>query len=176
VAPASPPRTALARRGGALAGLTIALAWLINSLHAANSFDVIPVQSISFTGPSADTLMGLINEPSLPLTFDIGLVPGVFAGSMLAALATREFRWQRFTAESGTVRYLIGATLMGFGRDARRRLRRRCLHQRRCHARRHGLGRPRMHGDRCGADGLARGPPRGQGAGDTGAAPCSAPG
>lgn len=100
---------------GALAGVTVALAWLLNSLHAANSFDVVPVQSISFTGPSADTLMGLINQPSLPLTFDIGLVPGVFIGSLLASLATREFQWQRFTAESGTARYLIGATLMGFG-------------------------------------------------------------
>ncbi len=100
---------------GVFAGGTIALAWLLNSLHAANSFDVVPVQSISFTGPSADTLMGLINQPSLPLTFDIGLVPGVFIGSMLAALVSREFQWQRFTAESGTVRYLIGATLMGFG-------------------------------------------------------------
>lgn len=100
---------------GAGAGGTIALAWLLNSLHAAGSFDVVPVQSISFTGPSADTLMGLINQPSLPPTFDIGLVPGVFIGAMLAALITRQFRWQGFTAESGTVRYLIGASLMGFG-------------------------------------------------------------
>jgi uncharacterized membrane protein YedE/YeeE len=100
---------------GALAGVTIALAWLINSWHAANSFDIVPVQSVSFTGPSADTLMGLINQPSLPLTFDIGLVPGVFVGAMLAALLSGQFRWQRFTAESGTVRYLAGAALMGFG-------------------------------------------------------------
>ena len=96
-------------------GSSIALAWLLTSLHAANSFDIIPVQSISFTGPSADTLMGLINQPNLPLSFSVALVPGVFLGSLLAALATREFKWQQFTNESGTARFLIGACLMGFG-------------------------------------------------------------
>ena len=87
----------------------------MTSLHAANSFDIIPVQSISFTGPSADTLMGLINQPNLPMSFDVALVPGVFLGALLAALVSREFRWQQFTRESGTARFLIGASMMGFG-------------------------------------------------------------
>ena len=98
-----------------MTGASIALGWLLTSWHAANSFDIVPVKSISFTGPAADTLMGLINQPNLPLSFDIGLVPGVFAGALLAALLTREFRWQQFTHESGTVRFLVGAGLMGFG-------------------------------------------------------------
>ncbi len=96
-------------------GSSIALAWLLTSLHAASSFDVVLVQSISFTGPSADTLMGLINQPDLPLSFSVSLVPGVFLGSFLAALATREFKWQQFTSESGTMRFLVGASMMGFG-------------------------------------------------------------
>lgn len=98
-----------------MTGLSVAAAWLLNSLHAANSFDIIAVKSISFTGPSADTLMGLINQPSLPLSFDVGLVPGVFAGSLLAALVTREFKWQKFTNDSGFTRFFVGAALMGFG-------------------------------------------------------------
>ncbi len=96
-------------------GFSVSLGWLLNSWHAANSFDIVPVKSISFTGPSADTLMGLINQPSLPVNFDIGLIPGVFLGSLAAALVTREFKWQQFTTESGTARFLIGASLMGFG-------------------------------------------------------------
>lgn len=99
----------------AMTGITISLAWLVTSLHAANSFDIVPVKGISFTGPSADTLMGLINQPDMPFTFDIGLVPGVFLGSLLAAVITREFRWQQFTSESGTLRFLLGAAMMGFG-------------------------------------------------------------
>ncbi|MBU0653680.1 MAG: YeeE/YedE family protein [Gammaproteobacteria bacterium] len=96
-------------------GSTVALGWLLTSWHAANSFDIVPIKSVSFTGSSADTLMGLINQPALPLSFDVGLVPGVFLGSMLAALVTREFKWQQFTQESGFARFLIGAVLMGFG-------------------------------------------------------------
>ncbi len=103
------------RVAAVITGLSVALGWLLNSLHAAHSFDLVQVKSISFTGPSADTLMGLINQPELPLSFDIGLVPGVFVGALVAALVTREFKWQRFTAESGTARFLIGASLMGFG-------------------------------------------------------------
>ena len=98
-----------------LTGLCITLGWVLNSLHAANSFDIVAIKSISFTGPSADTLMGLINEPSLPLSFDIGLVPGVFLGSFVASVLTRQFKWQQFTQESKQSRYLIGACMMGFG-------------------------------------------------------------
>lgn len=96
-------------------GFSVALGWLLTSWHAANSFDIVPIKSVSFTGSSADTLMGLINQPSLPLSFDVGLVPGVFVGSLLAALVTREFQWQKFTADSGFTRFFVGAAMMGFG-------------------------------------------------------------
>lgn len=96
-------------------GLSVALGWLLTSWQASNSFDIVQVQSVSFTGPSADTLMGLINQPYLPLNFNVGLVPGVFLGSLLAALVTREFKWQQFTQDSGFTRFFIGAVLMGFG-------------------------------------------------------------
>lgn len=98
-----------------ITGLSIAMGWFLTSWHAANSFDIVPVKSVSFTGPSADTLMGLIDQPKLPLNFDVGLVPGVFLGALLAALVTREFKWQQFTQDSGFTRFLVGATLMGFG-------------------------------------------------------------
>ena len=98
-----------------ITGLSVALGWLLTSLQAANSFDIVAVKSVSFTGSSADTLMGLINQPTLPLSFDVGLVPGVFLGSLLAALVTHEFKWQQFTADSGFARFFIGAALMGFG-------------------------------------------------------------
>jgi uncharacterized protein len=98
-----------------LTGLCIVLGWSLTSWLADNSFDIVQVKSISFTGPSADTLMGLINQPALPYTFDIGLVPGVFLGSFVAAIITREFKWQQFTQETKQSRYLIGASMMGFG-------------------------------------------------------------
>jgi hypothetical protein len=96
-------------------GLTIAAGWLFTFRISQVSFSGPQIKSISFTGPSADTLMGLINSPSMPLGFDTGLVPGVFAGSMFAALIVREWKVQGFHDGPSMRRYLLGASLMGFG-------------------------------------------------------------
>ena len=56
------------------------------------AFTPVALKSISFSGPSADTLMSLINAPTLKLGFDTGLVPGVFFGSMIAALIAGEMK------------------------------------------------------------------------------------
>jgi len=96
-------------------GLAVAGGWFLTYRIAQTSFEVVPISSVTFTGPSADTLMGLINSPNIPLGFGVGLVPGVFAGAGLMALATREWKIQRFGPDTPMERYLIGATLMGFG-------------------------------------------------------------
>ncbi len=96
-------------------GGTIALGWGLTAALSRVSFDPVSVGSVTFTGPSADTLMALITRPALELEFGIGLVPGVFVGSFLSAVARGEFKIQVFNAETGTVRYLVGACLMGFG-------------------------------------------------------------
>ena len=96
-------------------GVAIALGWVFTYAMSQVSFDPVSVKSISFTGPSADTLMGLINSPTIPIGFDVGLVPGVFTGSFLASVAGREFQLQGFDHTTGMVRYIIGAAMMGFG-------------------------------------------------------------
>lgn len=96
-------------------GLAVGAGWLFTFGLSQHSFSLIAIKSISFTGPSADTLMGLINSPSLPLGFDTGLVPGVFAGSLLAALIAGEIKLQGFHDGPSMGRYALGATLMGFG-------------------------------------------------------------
>ena len=96
-------------------GITVMLGWLFTYQMTLSSFEPVAVKSISFTGPSADTLMGLINAPAIPVGFDVGLVPGVFLGSFLASLIARDFKLQSFDASTGMLRYIIGASLMGFG-------------------------------------------------------------
>lgn len=96
-------------------GLMIAAGWGVTSVVSGVSFEPVAVKSISFTGPSADTLMGLINAPSIPLGFDVGLIPGVFAGSFLAALLFRDFKLEGYHGGQSMARYITGATLMGFG-------------------------------------------------------------
>ena len=96
-------------------GLAVGLGWLATYAIAQTSFEVIPISSVTFTGPSTDTLMGLVNSTSLPLGFGVGLVPGVFAGAAAMALATGAWKIERFGPDTPMERYLAGAALMGFG-------------------------------------------------------------
>ena len=98
-----------------LVGGAVALGWVLTWMMTQVSFEPLLAGSVSFTGPSADTLMGLVNERSLPMTFSVGLVPGVFAGSAVAALLTGTWRLQGFEGGPSMLRYLAGAVLMGFG-------------------------------------------------------------
>jgi len=111
-------RARLARRewlGSIGVGIMVALAWLLTYRIGAESFEVIPVQSLSFTGPSADMLMLVLSPPGQPWDFNIGLVPGVVLGSFLAALWSRELKLEGFKDGHSMRRYIAGALCMGFG-------------------------------------------------------------
>lgn len=97
-------------------GLMVAVAWLVTYRVSRAAFDsVIPIQALSFTGPSADVLMLVLSPPGQTLKFDIGLVPGVFIGSFLSALLWRELKLEGFQGGAAMRRYIGGAVLMGFG-------------------------------------------------------------
>jgi uncharacterized membrane protein YedE/YeeE len=101
--------------GACVVGLAVYAGWQATFLISQASFDIIAVQSVTFTGPSTDTLMALVNARTVPAGFGVGLVPGVFAGALCAALLKREARIQRFEPGVPMERYLIGGVLMGFG-------------------------------------------------------------
>lgn len=96
-------------------GAMVGLAWLFNYQVSTESFNVTPVKALSFTGPAADVLMLVLSPPGHPWNFDIGLVPGVFIGSFLAAWFTRELKLEGFKDGLSMRRYIIGAACMGFG-------------------------------------------------------------
>ncbi|TCM88137.1 YeeE/YedE family protein [Rhodovulum steppense] len=99
---------------GAGVGFAVAVGWVLTFGLAQISFDPVQVQSLTFTGPSANTLMFFLERPAL-LSFDIGLVPGVFLGSFLAAWIGRDLQLQGFESEVNMRKAMIGAALMGFG-------------------------------------------------------------
>ncbi|AXS41965.1 YeeE/YedE family protein [Breoghania sp. L-A4] len=96
-------------------GLTVAAGWFFTYSLASQAFDPIPLQSMTFTGPSADALMLFLSPPGGAFDFSIGLVPGVFLGSFLAASSARELKLEGFRDGQSMRRYIIGAVLMGFG-------------------------------------------------------------
>jgi uncharacterized protein len=101
--------------GGLGVGMMVAMGWLFTYSMSYQSFEPVPVMSVSLIGPSADTLMTLINKPTIPLDFNFGLVPGIFLGSLMAGLFSRNLKMECFDDQRRMPRYIGGAVLMGFG-------------------------------------------------------------
>lgn len=95
-------------------GFAVALGWVLTYTLSQVAFDPVQIESATFTGPSAHTLMFFLDRNAV-LEFDIGLVPGVFLGAMIAAGLSGELKWQAFDGPVTMRKAMIGAALMGFG-------------------------------------------------------------
>lgn len=108
-----------ARRGhlvlGGLIGLVAALGWAGTSVLLFDAFDPQPVQSVAFTLPWSETLFWTIASTAVPPTFGVGFVGGVLGGALVSALWRREWRLESFETPAQTLRYGLGAVLMGAG-------------------------------------------------------------
>ncbi len=95
-------------------GFSVAVGYWLTFSLAQVAFDPVTIESITFTGPSASTLMFTLDRAAI-LDFDIGLVPGVFLGAFLAAWWGRELKFQGFESEISMRKAMVGAAMMGFG-------------------------------------------------------------
>jgi hypothetical protein len=95
--------------------VAVALAWTFTARAAAASFQIVPVQGLTFSGPSAEWLMRVVASPSPAFGFDSGFLPAVFAGSFLGAATGGSLQLQGFGDGYGMRRYIAGAVAMGFG-------------------------------------------------------------
>jgi uncharacterized membrane protein YedE/YeeE len=98
-----------------MAGVAVVAGWIFTFQLSQASFSPVTLKSLTFSGPSAEVLMLVLNSQGLRLGFDLGIVPGVFLGSFVAAAWAGELRLEGFTDGLGMRRYLLGAVLMGFG-------------------------------------------------------------
>ena len=95
-------------------GFAVALGWVLTYALSQVAFDPVQIESATFTGPSARTLMYFLDRNAI-LEFDVGLVPGVFLGAMISAGLAGEMKIQAFDGPSTMRKAMIGAALMGFG-------------------------------------------------------------
>jgi uncharacterized protein len=100
---------------GLVVGLLIAAGWYATGYLGADDFNPTPVTSLTFVAPIADTLQYLMLSTGLTLNFGIVTVAGVFAGSLVTALATHRFHWEGYSSPQHMLRSVSGAVLMGIG-------------------------------------------------------------
>lgn len=101
--------------GGIGSGLMVAAAWWYSYTISVNTFEVVQVQGLTFSGPSAEWLMRVLSSPVPPVGFDFGLLPGVLAGSFFGAWLGKDLKLEGFKDGYSMRRYIVGAVLMGFG-------------------------------------------------------------
>ncbi|THD75460.1 MAG: YeeE/YedE family protein [Bradyrhizobium sp.] len=100
---------------GLIVGLLVAAGWFATGYLAADDFNPVPVTSLTFVAPIADTVQYAMLSTGLTLNFGITMVAGVFAGSLITALVTRRFHWEGYTSPRHMLRSIGGAALMGAG-------------------------------------------------------------
>jgi uncharacterized membrane protein YedE/YeeE len=111
----SPQRSFWMWVGGIGTGLMVAAAWGFSQWVARESFDPVQIQGLTFSGPSAEWLMRVLQWPAPPIGFEFGLMPGVFLGSFIGALLGGDWKLEGFKDGYSMRRYIAGAVFMGFG-------------------------------------------------------------
>ncbi len=96
-------------------GALVPLAWVGTGFVLYDDFDPIAMESLSFTAPATEALFYTVASTAVSPSFGLGLVGGVIAGALLAALIRGQFQWQSFETPHQTGRYMAGAALMGVG-------------------------------------------------------------
>lgn len=101
--------------GAALIGALVPLGWVGTGFVLFDDFDPVAMESLSFTAPGSEALFWTIASSAVRPTFGVGLIGGVLAGALVAALIRGQFRWQSFEGPAQTGRYMGGGALMGMG-------------------------------------------------------------
>ncbi|WP_431202071.1 YeeE/YedE family protein [Bradyrhizobium betae] len=100
---------------GVVIGLLVAGGWFVSGYLGADDFNPVPVTSLTFIAPIADALQYAMLSTGLTLNFGIATVAGVFAGSLVTALATGRFHLEGYSSPRHMLRSAGGAALMGIG-------------------------------------------------------------
>jgi uncharacterized membrane protein YedE/YeeE len=100
---------------GLIVGLLVAAGWYATGYLGADDFNPTPMTSLTFIAPIADALQYVMLSTGSTLNFGIVTVFGVFAGSLVTALATGRFHLEGYQSPRHMLRSAGGAALMGAG-------------------------------------------------------------
>jgi hypothetical protein len=100
---------------GLVMGSLVTAGWFVTGFLGADPFEPVPVASLTFIAPIADSLQYVMLSTGSTLNFGIVVIAGVLAGSFLTALVTRSFHVEGYSSASHMLRSIGGAAMMGVG-------------------------------------------------------------
>jgi len=100
---------------GIAMGLLVTGGWFVTGFAGADPFEPVPIASLTFIAPTADSLQYVMLSTGSTLNFGIVVMAGVLAGSFLTALVTRGFHVEGYSSVNHMLRSVGGAALMGIG-------------------------------------------------------------
>ncbi len=100
---------------GAVVALAVTGGWAGTYWIANHGFAFTPVQSHTFSAPMGETLLYLMTASGGGMSFGVGSVLGVLAGSCAGSLIKGHFRWEACEDPRELRRQIAGAVCMGFG-------------------------------------------------------------
>ena len=100
---------------GVIVGLAIVAGWAGTSFLSEHSFNIVSVESHSFTAPLGETLLFLMTASGGGISFAVGSVTGVILGALLGSISKGHFRWEACDDPHELGRQILGGALMGVG-------------------------------------------------------------
>ncbi len=98
-----------------VAAIAIVSGWLATTLISRESFDVVGVESHSFTAPVGETMLYAMTSSAGGLSFGVGSVLGVILGAFIGSISLGQFRWEACDDAGELGRQILGGALMGIG-------------------------------------------------------------
>lgn len=99
----------------ALVGLAITSGWLGTSWIARTGFDVVGIESHTFTMPLGEIVLQTMTSTAWVGGFSVGSVFGVLSGAFVGAVVRRQFKLEACDEPRELIRQIFGAILMGIG-------------------------------------------------------------
>ncbi len=98
----------------AVGGL-VAAGWGASAILGDDGLEKLQPWTATFVAPLANGLQYLMTFTGAKIDFGIAFVGGVMIGALVSSIAGGRFRLHSFESPRQTLRYLLGAVMMGFG-------------------------------------------------------------
>ena len=100
--------------GPVVIGALVPASFIVTGVFAADPFDPVPVEGLRYIEPTANTLAFIVYADALPVRFGLGLTLGTLAGAAVSVVSAGRFKIEGFDRAPHPLRYIAGASLMGF--------------------------------------------------------------